>query len=138
MPASAPAVVGRLSLATLGGGEWVLRGWSLTEPAPAMPEATLSIDGERVIGVSGCNRYYATARMSSTRPGELEIGPLAGTRLSCSEPAAGFEARYQKLLRRVQRASFLAGQLALVYRGERGEFGALLFEERRPGAVAGP
>jgi heat shock protein HslJ len=128
VPAGA-TVAGRLALPTLGGRTWVLRGWDLDRPAPELPELTLAVDGERIVGSSGCNRYFATARMSAVRPGEIEIGPLAGTRLACPETVAPIEERYRRLLAKAERASFLAGQLLLLYRDGRG-FGALRFEER--------
>ena len=130
-PAGAATIVGRFTLATLGGGTWVLRGWDLDQPAPEQPEVTLAIDGDRIVGSSGCNRYFAKATMKASPPGQLEVGELAGTRLACPEGTMEIENRYRRLLARVERASFLAGQLVLVYRDQRGGFGALRFEERR-------
>ncbi len=119
---------GSVSLADLGGVEWVLRGFDVDEPLSADPQVTLVFDGPRIAGGSGCNRYFGEAR-AGARPGELSFGPIGATRMACPEPAMAIEQRYLLALGGVQRFGFLAGRLALHWIHD-GEAGTLLFDER--------
>jgi META domain len=65
---------GRLTLDTIGGGEWVLRSWTFWEPAPAEPAVTLSYADRRLAGTGGCNRYFADAK-GGDMPGDLTAIP---------------------------------------------------------------
>ena len=78
---------GRLSLTTLAGTVWILRAWDLTAPAESAPVVTLAYDAGRFAGASGCNRYFAVVA-DGTMPGEVKVGPLAGTRMACPERLA--------------------------------------------------
>ena len=125
----APAVpTGRLSLATLAGTEWVLRSWAWDEAAPSEPEVTLVVEHDRFAGRSGCNRYVAPVT-ADAMPGALRLGPAAGTRMACPEPAAGVELRFLSQLQGVKRFGFMAGQLALSYEKD-GVQGTMLFMGR--------
>jgi heat shock protein HslJ len=135
VPGSAPTE--RLTLAALTGSEWVLRAWKDGEPAPAEPEVTLSYGEGRFAGTSGCNRYTASATMGDL-PGDLAVGPVAGTRMACPKPAEAVEARFLKQLGGARKFGFLLGELALTYEGEGGVGGTMLFEERQPGPASEP
>lgn len=111
----AAEVTGRLSLDDLEGVEWVLSGFGPDEPAPVAPEVTLQVEGGRVSGASGCNRYTAAVAPGAA-PGEIAIGPVAGTRRACPTPEMQLEDRVLAALSHAGKFGFLAGQLALTWR----------------------
>ena len=133
-PKAAPQA---LSLDTLAGREWVLLAWDVEEPAPAEPEVTLAYIDGRLAGTSGCNRYTAAAKAGAT-PGDVTVGPAAGTRMACPEPQSAVETRFLKQLGSAKKLSFPPGRLALSYEKDGGAFGTMLFEGRTPAATAKP
>jgi heat shock protein HslJ len=118
----------RLSLEALGGVEWVLRRWSLTETAAAGPEVTLSYAGGRFSGRSGCNRYFASA--TGGAPGAVAIGPAGATQMACEPSVMAVEKRFLDALSRIRRYSFLAGELILSWEQD-GAPGSIAFARRR-------
>jgi heat shock protein HslJ len=124
-----PTRTGRLSLDTLDGAEWVLRGWAWDEPAPPSPELTLQVDGTRLVGFAGCNRYHAPAK-AGRQPGDLKVGPVAATRKACPESETAAETRFLRQLAGVSQMRFAAGQLALSYANKDKSSGVMLFERR--------
>lgn len=126
LAASTPA--GRLSLATLAGSEWVLRAWDWNEPADATPAITLQFQDGRFAGTSACNRYGAPVTANTT-PGDITVGPGMGTRMACPEPIMAAEDRYLKLLSRVKKFGFMAGELVLTYEKDAG-MGTMFFAGR--------
>jgi len=125
---------GRLTLDTIGGGEWVLRSWTFWEPAPAEPEVTLSYADGRLAGTGGCNRYFADAK-AGDMPGDLTVGPAGSTRMACPDPLMQVEDRFLKQLAGVNKFGFMAGQLMLGYQLD-GAYGVMLFDRRAPDAAA--
>jgi heat shock protein HslJ len=121
-------VVGTASLATLEGREWVLRKLSSTEAAPAEPEITLTIDGDRVSGSSGCNSYNGTMGEGDTAT-SLTVGPLAATRMACSPEVMNLEQRFTAALQGAQSWGFQLGDLVVHYQ-QGDSFGSLFFEGR--------
>jgi heat shock protein HslJ len=107
-------------------------GWD--EPAPRDPEATLVVAGDRVYGSSFCNRY--TGGVRGEAPGEIAIGALASTRMSCPPPADGLEFRFQSALSAAMKYSFHCGKLALTVEQD-GGLGTLVFAPR-PLPAGGP
>jgi heat shock protein HslJ len=104
-------VTGALSLALIAGTDWTvveLDGQPLPAGAPA---PTLKIEGERIGGFGGCNRFMGPIR--ETEPGSVEIGPLAGTRMACPGPGMALEGAFLASLGQVTGYDFLAGQLLL-------------------------
>jgi heat shock protein HslJ len=79
-------------------------------PKGARPP-TLRIEGEHIAGFGGCNRYMGPIR--ETAPGEVTIGPLAGTMMACPEPEMELEQGFLSILGNVSRYVFIAGQLRL-------------------------
>jgi len=106
--------VGTLSLRDLTGREWRLTRLARTEAAPPEPRITLRVDENRVSGSGGCNRYFGEVR--SGAPGQLTVGPLAGTRMACGEEIDRLENRFLTALQGASQYGFLAGKLALTYR----------------------
>ena len=127
-------VAGTASLATLEGREWVLRKLSSTGAAPAEPEVTMSIDGDRLSGSSGCNRYNGTIETGETAT-SLVVGPLMSTRMACPPDLMDLEQRVTAALQGAQSWSFHLGLLVLNYQ-EGDTFGSLFFEGREP--TSGP
>lgn len=98
---------------------------------------TLAYMDGRLAGTSGCNRYTAAAKAGAT-PGDLTVGPAAGTRMACPELQSAVETRFLKQLGGAKKFSFLLGRLALSYEKDGGAFGTMLFEGRTPAATAKP
>jgi len=121
-----PEPRGRLTPDVMGGADWVLRAWTAKDAAPPEPAVTLRFEGGRFAGHSGCNRYTAPVE-AGKQPGDIALGPVAGTRMMCPEPAMEVEMRFLRNLGGVRRFSFVAGQLALSYELE-GSVGAMYFE----------
>lgn len=105
--------IGTLSLRDLAGKEWRLSYLALNEAAPAEPQLILRLDQNRVSGFGGCNRYFGEIKEGA--PGQLTIGPLAGTRMACGDDVDRLESRFQSALQRSTQYGFLAGKLALTY-----------------------
>ena len=123
-------VVGTASLATLEGREWVLRKLSSTEAAPEEPEITLTVEGGRVSGSSGCNNYNGTISRGETAT-SITVGPLMTTRKACPPEIMNLEQRYTAALQGAESWSFRLGLLVINYRQEE-TFGSLFFEGREP------
>jgi heat shock protein HslJ len=119
-------VRGVLALSMLAANEWTLVELD-GQPLPSGIEPPLiHFERETVRGFAGCNRFNATVK--ETRPGEIEVGAVAGTRMACPPPAMELEQKFLAALGKVRGYSFLAGQLALTWQdGER--TGTLLFRK---------
>jgi heat shock protein HslJ len=122
---------GRLSVATLAGTVWELRAWDITEPAGPEPVVTLTYDAGRFSGSSGCNRYFAGVE-GGAMPGEVTVGPLAGTRMACPEPQSSVEARFLEQLGSARTFGFMVGRLAIAYIRGDGSLGTMLFDASPP------
>jgi heat shock protein HslJ len=111
-------VRGVLALSMLGANEWTLVEMD-GQPLPAGVDPPLiHFERDAVRGFAGCNRFNATVQ--ETKPGEIDIGPAAVTKMACPPPAMDLERTFLAQLDKVNRYSFLAGQLALGWQdGER-------------------
>jgi heat shock protein HslJ len=127
-PADKP---GRLSLQTLAATEWVLRKWRWNESAPAEPEVTIRYRNGQFSGSGGCNRYFA-ATSEGDMSGDISVGQIGATRMSCNEQAMAVERRFFSQLRSAKKFGFMLGRLALTYQGE-GTQEVMLFDELRRG-----
>jgi heat shock protein HslJ len=134
-PVAGSGPTGRLSPDTLAGTEWVLRAWDVDDAAPADPEVTLAYADGRLAGTSGCNRYFAPVTAGEL-PGDLSLGPAAGTMMACPEPQGAVEQRFLKQLAAARKFGFWLGQLQVTYEKDDGAIGMMLFE-RRPAGDAG-
>jgi len=54
-----------------------------------------SFDGTTISGNSGCNSYNASYEATGA---QISFGPIAGTKMACSEPEGSTEARFLQLL----------------------------------------
>ncbi len=127
--------LGQVSSADLEGTRWVLE--SLTGGDPALPEptVTLAVEGERILGSAGCNRYQG-AFLNPDRT-NLQVGPLMSTRMACDPLVLAQEDEYLAKLGAVDSFTFVAGRLGLVY-GVDGVIGTLLFRDDGPPTTDGP
>jgi heat shock protein HslJ len=122
---------GRLSVATLAGTVWALRAWDITQPAGPEPVVTLTYDAGRFSGSSGCNRYVVGVE-GGAMPGDVTVGPVAGTRMACPEPQSSVEARFLEQLGRARTFCFTVGRLAIAYTRTDGSLGTMLFDANPP------
>lgn len=117
-------VIGALTAKYLEGAEWRLDELTgLPLPAGTTPP-TLRLEGEKVFGFAGCNRYVGRAIV--TGPGTLAFGPLAMARMICGEPQMAVESNFVHEMSRVTRYSFAEGRLALSWADSTGA-GSLYF-----------
>jgi putative lipoprotein len=86
----------------------------------------IHFETDKVRGFSGCNRF--TAPVKETKPGEIDIGPAAGTKMACPPPQMELEQRFLAQLDAVSRYSYLAGQLALSWQ-DGDQAGVLVFRK---------
>jgi heat shock protein HslJ len=129
--------LGRQSIVDLAGIEWVLLRFDRDDPVPDEIEVTLTFDGERIGGGSGCNRYSGGVAEGEV-PGALTVDmPMASTMMACPPPAEDIERRYLTRLLGVRQYTFLAGKLGLGWRidpleigGDNAEFGTMIFTEK--------
>lgn len=120
---------GTLGPSTLEGVQWRLVGFGVGETLPEEPEILLEIHGDQVVGNSGCNRY-AGRLATGKSPGEIRLGPLAGTRMACPGEQMSLEQRFLEMLTSVSRFSFHFGRLVLTSVTEDGTVNTLVFEAR--------
>ena len=86
----------------------------------------IHFENDKVRGFAGCNRF--TAPVKETKPGEIDIGPAAGTKMACPQPQMELEQRFLAQLDAVNRYSYLAGQLALSWQ-DGDQVGVLVFRK---------
>jgi len=119
-------VRGVLALSMLAANEWQLAELD-GQPLPAGIEPPLiHFEGETVRGFSGCNRF--TASVKETKPGEIDVGPGASTKMACPPPQMELEQKFLTQLDAVSRYSYLAGQLALSWQ-DKEKTGMLVFRK---------
>ena len=80
-------------------------GWRPTEigsiEVPTGSQMILHFDGEgKVVGHSGCNRFFGTYNLTGNR---IEIGALGATRMACPEPVMEREFRFLQALEDARR-----------------------------------
>lgn len=117
----------RLSANTLTGSKWVLSRWGFDDPVEEGITITLEYAGGRFSGRSACNQYFGGVSEVGDIAGGIEVAGVGGTRMACSEDRlVQAEDRYFKALERVNRISFMGGELVLSW-GEGSQFGSLYF-----------
>ena len=122
----------RLSANILTGSKWVLSRWGFDEPVENGITITLEYSDGKFTGHSACNRYFAGVSVAGDIAGGITVARVGGTRMACAEDhVARVDARYLKALERVNRISFMAGDLVLTW-GEGTEFGSLYFRRAEP------
>jgi len=102
---------GAPGLASIAGTTWTLveldgRRVTATDRGP-----TLSIDGSRASGHSGCNRWGAD--VATPAAGEWALGPIASTRMACEEDEMKLEQRFLAALAATSRWKVEGSRLLL-------------------------
>ena len=119
-------VRGVLALSMLAANEWQLAEIDGQPLAAGVQAPLILFESDKVRGFSGCNRF--TAPVKETKPGEIDIGPAAGTRMACPQPQMDLEQAFLAQLEAVNRYGYLGGQLALSWQdGDR--TGLLVFRK---------
>ncbi len=119
-------VLGTLTIGTLAANEWQLVSID-GQPLPSgLKPPVIHFEVSNVRGFAGCNRF--TAPVKETAPGEIDIGPAALTKMACAPDAMDLEQKFVAALDKVNRYTFLAGQLALSWTGKDGS-STLLFSK---------
>lgn len=117
-----------------------LTNWQLTQmvsetgvihPDPSL-RATLRLEGGKVSGFSGCNRYMGRASWQAQR---LKVGHLAGTLMACTDPKVGEqELQFLNLLGQVQLYQVSGRTLVLFGKGQQ----RLIFTSQASAPVTTP
>jgi len=119
-------VRGVLAVSMLAANEWTLVEIDGQPLAAGLEAPLIHFERNAVRGFAGCNRFNAT--LQETKPGEIAVGPPAGTKMACPPPAMELEQVFLAQLARAQRYTFVAGQLAIGWQdGDRA--GTLLFRK---------
>lgn len=116
---------GRLSLATIKGQEWQLKGMGRDAALPDGLNVTLVFINDRVSGHAGCNSYFGTVT-TGNNPGDITLGQIGSTRMACPPEAMEMENRYLQALSHVTRFGFLNGRMMLTWQQD-GVVDTLLF-----------
>jgi heat shock protein HslJ len=104
-------VTGTLSAALLAGPEWTVVEIDGAPLAAGAKPPTLTVEDGRISGFGGCNPY--SGPLKETAPGQVAIGPLAGTMMACPPPASQVEDAFLKSLAKSTQFTFLARRLML-------------------------
>lgn len=112
-----PQFLGRISLADLEGVEWILTKMNWRETLPENTRITLTFNGDKVIGTSGCNRYFAGIK-AGKMPNDIIISQPGGTMMACPGEIMKQESRFLKALSKVNSYSFVNGHLALTWKDD--------------------
>lgn len=123
--ASAPP--GRLSPAVLDGTRWTLTQWGPGEPARLARSIEMDVEGGRISGHAGCNRFFASLAAEGDAPGAIRVSPPGATRMACDGEAMQAETRFLGALGAATGFGFRMGRLVLS--GGQGP-GGLVFERR--------
>jgi heat shock protein HslJ len=97
-----------------------------TSPGSQAPRPTISFDGKRVTGSTGCNTFGGSY---VARQAVLRLGALASTKKACPDYIDGLEAIYLKLLRGVTRFELLGTPGAQTLRLFSGSGDRLVFSQ---------
>jgi len=110
-------ILGKISLADLGGREWHLVKMNWRETLAENVKITMTLKDNKVSGKSGCNRYFATVK-SGEKANDITIGAAGSTRMACPGDIMEQESRFLKALSSVTSFYFVNGQLALSWKDE--------------------
>jgi len=122
----------RLSADILTGTKWVLSRWGFDETVENGITITLEYSDGKFTGRSACNRYFAGVSDAGDIAGGISVASVGATRMACAgDNLAKADDRYLKALERVNRISFMAGELVLPW-GQGSKFGSLYFTRAEP------
>lgn len=110
---------GKLSLKDLEGTTWKLVRLGSRELEAG--GGTLVLQGEKVSGSGGCNRYFS--RIRETASGRIAFGPVGATKMACPAPLMKLEDEFLRTLEKAQRFGFFMGRMVLSGQGDGAEEG---------------
>ena len=91
---------------------------------PGDPRIGLTVEGNKVTGFSGCNRFMGAV---TYREHDIRLGPLAGTRMMCIQnEVSTYEHAILTTLDQVRAFGLNAAQQTVVLRGGQGELVTLV------------
>jgi heat shock protein HslJ len=102
------------TIADIGGPSWKLESFDASDPVPEGVLITLAVEGERVSGQGGCNRYMGSIR-NGDAPRKIAFGPLAMTKMACEPPQDAAETRYSGALQQATSFSVEGRKLLIHY-----------------------
>ena len=123
-------LAGNLSLSDLEKTEWHLSSIKNGEVLPDKGEITLRFDGEKIVGKSACNRYFAEVKALEDMTGSISIGHIGSTRMICPPESMDLENRYFTALQGVIKYGFVGGKLALTWKNS-DVLDTMLFKPRK-------
>ena len=85
--------------------------YHLISDDPALKRVTLEIDGTRISGQGPRNRYFGSIAHSDTGSNNIQVGPLASTKMAC--PHLSAEHRYFQDLQGVSMVKVVPDGLVL-------------------------
>jgi heat shock protein HslJ len=118
--------LGTVTIGTLATNEWQLSQIGGQPLAAGVKPPVIHFEVSSVRGFAGCNRF--TAPVKEITPGEIDIGPAAATKMACPPEQMELEQKFLAQLEKVNRYSFVAGQLALSWQ-DKSANGVLLFSK---------
>lgn len=116
--------LGTITIGTLATNEWQLAQLDGQPLAAGAKPPVIHFEVDSVRGFGGCNRF--TAPVKEVTPGEIDIGTAAATKMACPPEQMELEQKFLAQLDKVNRYSFVAGQLALSWQ-DKDAGGVLLF-----------
>ncbi len=130
LEAAEPIEVGPISVQILTDTAWRLTSLTGIEIADSETLLDAVIETDRISGSSGCNRYFAS--IQSSGPGQISLGPIAGTARECAAPTMNLESQFLEGLQDVDRFGFFMGKLLLTGTGTQESTVNLTFSRSAP------
>jgi heat shock protein HslJ len=113
VPTATTALAGRLTPAVLEGTRWTLTHWAPTEPAKPPRAIEIEVEGGRISGHAGCNRFFASLAAEGDTPGAIRVSPPGATRMACEGEAMQAETRFLGALGTATTFGYRMGRLVL-------------------------
>jgi heat shock protein HslJ len=102
-----------LTPAVLEGTRWTLTHWAPGEPARPPRPIEIVVEGGRLSGHAGCNRFFASLVAEGDTPGAIRVSPPGATRMACEGEAMQAETRFLGALGATTGFGFRMGRLVL-------------------------
>ncbi|HWS75030.1 MAG TPA: META domain-containing protein, partial [Quisquiliibacterium sp.] len=108
---AAPGATAEVSFDALMGSDWIVDDPAFIARDGGRTPTLRFLDGDRVSGTGGCNRFSGQASVSR---GVAHLGPVAATRMACRGSVADTEARFFQALEAVRGARLEGIRLVLL------------------------
>lgn len=127
VPSATTAAATRLTPAALEGPRWTLTHWAPGEAANPPRPIEIQVEGGRISGHAGCNRFFSNLSAEGDTPGAIRLSAPGATRMACEPEVMQAENRFLEALGASNRFGFRMGRLVL---GSSQGPGGLVFERR--------